>query len=129
MAFQYNPGITLTYSFDRQVVSETVTLKTGEKVNQYITGVYGKIKAVDDVDGLTETLDTIFWTTHPLTKNKSDFKEFSDLSSVPKSAEDEAKRVIADKDVINMMADAIEYKTQKLWVDHSEHTKKDAPWA
>jgi len=103
----------MSYKFTRKIQTETVTLKSGEVQDDYITGIYGKVYLTDNANGVFVDRDSFWKLTEPSEKNKSDFVDLDKISSVPDSAKTKAEAEISSSVLIAQMTRDLEEKKKQ----------------
>ena len=106
-------ALEMSYVFFNKIQTETVTLKSGEVQDDYITGIYGKIYLTDSDTGEFVDRDTFWQMTEPSEKNKSDFVDLNKVSSVPDSAITKAQTEISSSVLIAQMTKDLEEKKKQ----------------
>ena len=101
-------ALEMSYKFTKKIQTETVTLKSGEVQDDYITGIYGKIYLTD-----SDTGESFWKMTEPSEKNKSDLVDLDKVLSVPDSAKTKAEAEISSSVLIAQMTKDLEEKKKQ----------------
>ncbi len=114
-------AINYSFTFNSDIITQTVKIKDGSSVDDYIIGVHGAVHATDDSDNTTITRPAIFKGTDASQKEKGEFVALSDLKDVPDGVKAFAETMITDETLRSQMAEDIMNKK-------TAPTSKVAPW-
>ena len=114
-------AINYSHSFTSDIITQTVTIKDGSTVADYIIGIHGFVIATDDEDNTSISRNAIFRGTDPSTKEAGSFVALADLTGVPDGIKAVADEYITDFTLKDQLA-------KELTDKKTAPVSKTAPW-